>query len=104
MPSCPKALKPQHLTPPFATSAHVWALPKAMAVAETPAAVKKGEMVRGMLIGSRSEGRRRVTRVSQCVVCGAGVGCLRDAVPRSQDHGLLGANGAGGLARSPIAP
>ncbi len=40
MPSCPLTLPPQHLTPPPSTIAHVWLAPKAMAVAETPAAIK----------------------------------------------------------------
>jgi hypothetical protein len=36
MPSWPLKLKPQHLIPPAVTRIHVWSLPKATAVAETP--------------------------------------------------------------------
>ncbi len=45
MPSCPKSLRPQHLTPPPASIAHVCKAPRAMAVVEKPAAI--GGAVRG---------------------------------------------------------
>jgi hypothetical protein len=55
-PSCPFRCWPQHLTPPFATSAHVWAYPKAMAVAERPdpgrgGGVQGGREVEGLWVG-----------------------------------------------------
>ncbi len=37
MPSCPFQFRPQHLTPPPLTIAHVWYPPRAMATAEMPA-------------------------------------------------------------------
>jgi hypothetical protein len=40
MPSLPSPLAPQHLTPPPDTMMHVWVPPKAMAMVESPGALK----------------------------------------------------------------
>jgi hypothetical protein len=40
MPSLPAPLAPQHLTPPPVKMMHVWYAPKAMAMVESPGALK----------------------------------------------------------------